>query len=513
MVAPGVLPLGAGNAEELSESLLRNGFANIMYDSLSQHVGYRLGKGEFVKLLTSESPELVQKVLETVEDLTFLERLRGATHLPFPYTSLVQTHARIYKDSFGYLSDFRATSHFVKPLPNQTSLTFYIAPDGNDADSGLSQDAPKQSLHNLVSDLNASNTNRWPVTIYCAPGWYHNAVGFSNTSCDFPVNIIRSSTEDQAWFVQSKSMTVPENKHATYTNCYLCVMESNTGVFVIDKKYFDIEGNPIRYKNVSTVVDANNTPGSMNHSNSTNILIHTIDGRRPDSDIILVTLSPNWKQVHSHDIFASGIALIGGNSPFNHNVSGASKIVFSDARFLYGRNGNGTTIETGNHTAIFNRSVSGLNTADGFSCRGSVLMIELDCTGYGNGFGTVPGSDNGSTIHSSAKSIRLNCKYYGNKDRQVHDVGNVQSWLIATEAGEGRTTGTTEYENAAFAFGHPEDALASKATLLDCRSLGNCVSDLVLCNQNVQVAYSQTNLRTPYLMGSPQPIATAIPRY
>lgn len=79
----------------------------------------------------------------------------------------------------------------------------------------------------------------------------------------------------------------------------------------------------------------------------------------------------------------------------------------------------------------------GFNYHNNFSVSGNpnFSAIEVECTSRFNGFEQGGTTHNGSTIHSAANIIRLNCQHDYNRNRNVHDVGGgAQSFNVGVKA-------------------------------------------------------------------------------
>ena len=99
-----------------------------------------------------------------------------------------------------------------------------------------------------------------------------------------------------------------------------------------------------------------------------------------------------------------------------------------------------------------NTSVSGMTRFD---------IIEVECKANFNGRSN-SGANNGTTLHGTAKAIRLNGDFDNNQDRNVHDVGGGWSFNVGCRA----RFSQNNLED--FASGHPTAGYNEKMWLVGC---------------------------------------------
>jgi hypothetical protein len=140
--------------------------------------------------------------------------------------------------------------------------------------------------------------------------------------------------------------------------------------------------------------------------------------------------------------YVENIIFSGGKATVNMSNSAGNNpvMMFKNCAFNDSTTENGINVRR-NGLYIFENCKSNNNFLDGFNYHNNdsiknQLVIEINCkaTGNGTGGGT---TDNGSTMHDTGNIIRINGEYYGNSDRNIHDIENSKSWNLGVIARDG----------------------------------------------------------------------------
>lgn len=357
------------------------------------------------------------------------------------------------------------------------TVVYYLSPDGDDSNDGLSAAAPKKSISALVTTLNAAPPTG--ALLNLAPGTYDGADSLQGMNIAFPCNLV--CEVGQAILTTTQAATWA--KVGGRTNLYVATVTTTSGtpVSVVDLSNVDDFGNAIRLRNVADADEGDVTPNSV-YSTSTQIVIHTHDGRAPDSDIVVLGRDGfGWQQTTAVDIFMRGVEFWGPTQPaFIDTSATAATYAFDRCKFLYSRasaNGfeTGTSSPAGMLT-LLNRCDAAYNSFDGFGYRGAHNAIEVACRGVWNGYTRANDNDNGSTTHGSVVSLRVNGTYRFNDDRNIHDINTTRNLLIGCVAGDAQNADTDGFDNAAFLNGVAGSS--SVQWLEGCTSTGGVVADV-----------------------------------
>jgi hypothetical protein len=160
----------------------------------------------------------------------------------------------------------------------------------------------------------------------------------------------------------------------------------------------------------------------------------------------------------------------------------------NQCRFSYAFNGNAFGLLRGRTGRIFaNRStMSYSRKLDGFNYHKGTQslasdVVEIECIGHHNGLGE-SGNNNGTTMHDGGRSIRINCDYSHNMNRNIHDISDgTESWLLGVSSGDAQTTESVDpYDNANFMFGRISNIDTTFAWLDSCVSNGGSLADFAV---------------------------------
>ncbi len=378
----------------------------------------------------------------------------------------------------GYTTDFDSDDYIVP-----SDVTYYLAPDGDDSNDGLSSGSPKKSIGVLLDTLNATPPTVG-ATLRLGAGWYHNSDTIAGKSIDFPCNMICEGGKAILAATQAPTWS----KTSGQTNVWQTPI-SGTTQGVIDMAAVDEFGLYKRLAFISQsvpdymdVLDA--TQGALVSMAGT-LYVHTYDSREPDADIVVFSPSTSgygWQQTSGQNLYMRGIHIWGWNQPVRLNTSGTLTYAAVDCSFCYSRSGqNGFESEdvmAATSTTFMIGCTAAYNSYDGFGYRGSQLAVEIGCTGVYNGWTHTNTNDNGSTAHGSVKIVRINGTYLKNADRNVHDVNSAKSWLVGCVIGDPTNTEVGPYDNANLLAGRTGETDATRTWVSGCTCTGGAVGDV-----------------------------------
>ena len=392
----------------------------------------------------------------------------------------------IYRTTNGYTTDLDI--HDYEP---ETDVTFYLSPDGNDSNDGLSEENPKQSIRVLISDLNSSGTYN-SVTFILSDGKWDQSNTWTTDSANVEFNLVIKCENGRALLTIEHPTVIPWLKTSGQDNVWEFDIGSGSPLyFAYDHQNNDEFDRPIRPIRVSSISECDSTPSSYFVS-GTVVYVHTFDSREPDTDVRMQRNSPSGSlsgaQFNSGGIlFCENIDFWGGVKPLRAESSAKTEIFLKNCTLGYGHQSNNQEFNLTHPESIviIENSESFYGYLDGFSVR-NADYIEVDCFSHNNGY-SGGGGDNASTTHSGTKSIRINGVYIDSEDRNVHDVGNgTESWLLNCISGTVRNIGDAT-ESFNFGFGSTGQDNNTKAWLEDCESLGGATADMNVNGSNASV--------------------------
>lgn len=214
---------------------------------------------------------------------------------------------------------------------------------------------------------------------------------------------------------------------------------SKGGDYYLDPSRRDENGDVVKYKNVPTLGEVTDTPGSYTvYSSGT--YIHTFDGSPPEKNVNFVRQAgfDNVRINGGRTFYMKGIHVIGGGTPFRaHNTTvGSLRIFMEDCDFRFSNSTDDNAVGIGGAELVILKNCSANDAMkDGFNYYTSggktgleSHVIEIDCVGKRNGTDGSDG-DQGSTMHQGGKIIRINGTYAENHGANIGDTHDgTQSW-------------------------------------------------------------------------------------
>lgn len=395
----------------------RQGDGDMVVESLSLFAG-----GLTKTIQTSSVDNIIKSLTTEVEklrnDLKQEDKAYNTTYTKYiqPRDFGLTNHlidSKILTDNNGsYHVDFD-----VSTLKNKNGKTYYVSPNGDNSNDGLSKDTPKRDIASAMSNSDIQ-------TLMLEGGNYFrpsSGIIFGNISSD--LNIIGYNGKPKILGADNLNFTALDG----YNNVK---QAQRTAVSrVINLEVLDVYGDYTELQKVESIDKVEETYHSW-YSDSTNVYIN---GNTNDIacliNIDVLNISGDY------NIYLENVEIIGGRRNVRLNTSNGS-LVFNNCKLSYSiqSNGNGIEMVGGKYCVSKNTEIS-QQMMDGFNYHKGTngelpYFIEIDCVGRDNGIMKGTGgsrSDNGSTAHDGIKGIRINGSYIRN------DGGNLADVNIGTE--------------------------------------------------------------------------------
>jgi hypothetical protein len=385
--------------------------------------------------LQSQGAALVAKMINNLADASNASESVLVT-APNGYTGNGGTDYQIYRIGDRFISSANPTDFIFA-----TSITYYLSPNGNDANSGLSSSVPKQSIRALIIALNTAEVES--ATFVLAPGEYGELIGWGRTLSSPNFDLVIKCDTGRAILSRGDQAFTSWTKTGGRTNVYQYTKATNGEPdCAYDVTNIDKFGHYVRLTPVANIGTVDSTPNSM-FRNGTTIYVHTFDSRAADASVKILCNSINANCQTGINLYAKNIDFWGGNlglGAFENSTVGLFDMTFVDCSFAYHSDENGLGLDrptTGSKIRLFGCEAF-YNFKDGLNYHSlsndiAYDVLEVDCRAVNNGYQSTP-ADNGSTVHEAVRIVRLNGDYRENKARNVHDVDVSQSWNLGCNA-------------------------------------------------------------------------------
>ena len=326
----------------------------------------------------------------------------------------------LYRDFIGNISTDLENHNF-----KQGGKTYYVSPNGNDSNDGLTKQNPLQSVRTayLKSDVN---------TIICLEGIYNYNMIMNEMKITKSVDIIADGEVIFSPFM---------NRYWAKTDGYNHVYEISRSMvsIVLDTENVDSDGFFIPLTKVDSISACDNLENSW-YTDGSKVYAHRKNNASVVWDELMAILEkPNLILEGDFNAYIEGITFYGGGdskgcvncskSVANYN----NAHVFKNCKFLYATSGSGNIMDIGASLITIN-CVSAHSKLDGFSHTSMENIesksIEINCTVYDCG-SNITGSDQASTTHSNSKLIRVNGDYSRSYGPNIQDENEgTQSWNL-----------------------------------------------------------------------------------
>lgn len=371
-----------------------------------------ISDGTFSSPSYLEGPQFISII---VNNSTFIPIVTGSEYTPVPFTDIAIENTFF----IGYLNGYPQFS-----INNKIDYFNVRAISGNyDQEDAINYYALNKTTRYIYPDLN--------ISLYPNLTVQKNGNTYStNISAD------RLFSDDDADKVVYVDITIGDDTTGDgsignpYKTIYKGVRESGFSkltVYIKSGTYIDADG----FNGTGIYADEINIIGTDGYVTS----IQTNDSAN------------NFALINDKKYYMENIVFDGGIRPISGNYSGSGMEV--RAKNCTFRNGieNGVNIYK-NGLYIFEECTAEYNGLDGFNYHNSdtiknQLVIEINCIGRYNGIGGT--ANNGSTIHDAGNIVRLNCQYYNNGNRNIHDINNSRSWNLGVICSDGQEVGEANF--------------------------------------------------------------------
>lgn len=342
----------------------------------------------------------------------------------------------IWRDEHGrYYSDFDVAIYAP------TGKTYYVDnTNGLDTNDGLTLATAFKTIKKGVDMVDA-------VVVMVAEGVYDRTGAFVNAAVTKSGSLaIRAIPGHKVRVVNCSPQTWAFHSQATYPHLYKSSVTGGTKVY--DNKYHDANDDMLEYPQAASALECENTPGTCFISGTTTY-IRTVDGRVPDSDI-MVLKDQLSAQFNDGLFYIEGISFEGGNNGAVRleKIATAPKGYFKNCKFKYATNDGGSagglTVVGAIETFLQNCEAA-RNINDGFNYHAKTgtigNAIEVNCIGRDNG--SQLDIDNGSTMHEGGKIMRFQCPVYENAGSNFGEINpGTKAWMVDCYSGKSAARGT-----------------------------------------------------------------------
>lgn len=283
---------------------------------------------------------------------------------------------------------------------------------------------------------------------------------------------------------------------------------------VVDMKYLNEYGFPLRLTELFSISEVNSTLGSYYYDTVSSVLYFNLtDGRIPDNDILILTRLRNAEyRANAGYHYIENITFMGGGSTTGthgvvsqQNVNSSLIHLAEKCNFIYGQalnytsNGGEGTRNLYNKVNWFHNCIAYNNARDGFNYLADqgnrIYSVEVNCHSFENDWRQGANNSNGSSSHGPGNTIRVGSKYYRNSGPNVADVdGNIVLNVGCTLGESTASLITDTIYNTDFAVESNVGLPATKMYIYDCKSL------------NEELSYSITGIQPSYIYIHPTSI-------
>lgn len=218
----------------------------------------------------------------------------------------------------------------------------------------------------------------------------------------------------------------------------------------------DINSNAV-YPHAASLAACQATPGTVWFQAGTpnKYYVHTAAGTSPATGHLLIGGGGNACEAvnrgFNQRLMFRNVNFVGGDTAFSiTGVSGAytRRNDLIGCKFLHARTGGAFTGYTDAEIYLY-QCTAGPSKFDGFSYGADTgvvpKVIEIECVGRNCGLLST-GANQGSTLHSGAKALRVNGLYYGAGDQEAADVNaGTRAWNVGCTFGPERAAGKFGY--------------------------------------------------------------------
>ncbi len=309
---------------------------------------------------------------------------------------------------------------FYAERPN-AGTTYYLSPNGLDANDGLTERTPLLTMATALAKPNVG-------TIILASGMYTR-----NSSNQGTVTLARDLTlmtkDGKPAVFLGSDQNVAWTVNGSFSNVYQRTRNNITGVW--DAKIPDSNGDWVRYTQVASVAAVSAQAGSYYNDGSVTY-VRTLDDRMPDNDIH-VTLTIGVTFQGGFKVWMDNVQFAGLNYvKFQSTASNAYPIVYGrNVKIKYVPDTNGYSML--GTDSYFMDCEAAKNWLDGFNYHlntsRTCQSFEIGCIGRDSLY-TGNTSQNGTTTHEGSTAVRLNGQYGRTNGPTIADVNSGTTSLM-----------------------------------------------------------------------------------
>ena len=391
---------------------------------------------------------------------------------PFEYSYSIwypsdfpQLPFRVYKDINGkYQHEFNIRNEFI-------GKQIYVACEsgrGSDSNDGLTPETAVLSLKKAIEVANSlKNVNN--VVINVMSNMVERTFGPLSSNFTLENNIvIRPMEGKEVLFTSAVFGLEWEDYEGGIYQTY-----QTTALNVSDNLYRDLDDKPMVYKKLPTINAVVENPGSYFISDTNYIYVNTIDGRRPDKDILVNTSTiPSIWNINNKKLVFSNISFMMSHVNADQvrvNGNEKSTLVNYGCKFIGAGNHGLLTSKVGRVYSF--DTISCENKGHGFNYRTVLtqgpkdLIFEFNCKSYNNGK-LMSGVISGSCAQDGLNIIRINTYAHSCDGPLCSDSNGCYSLMYGCSMCNSlRNSGST---NTGFWFDSDLSQRTHKAYLIDC---------------------------------------------
>lgn len=308
---------------------------------------------------------------------------------------------------------------------------YYLSPNGNDANDGLTDATPKKTLQNAIS--------AGAELIYLLKGIYYKN--------SFTKNLTISNNTDLLIVGEGVNTIVTNGEVGliwtlTTNNTYSTPITSIENVK--DSAIRDDFGMFLDLQLVNSQAECESTVNSYYYNGIDTLYVHTQDERVPDDTLIVQRISSNFtkgninNKILFKDLVVETPAYSFQGTDLNSNVK-----VWLDNVYFSKSEPNKNNVSFLSISEAYLHKVKSYNSyRDGFNYHNyngvqNPFVYEIFCESYNAGYNDSNTNNQCSSSHEDIDIIRIGGSYYGGNDDTIADVADVNTIILGCEINTG----------------------------------------------------------------------------
>jgi len=349
--------------------------------------------------------------------------------------------------------------------PSGTKTRYVDVNTGNDGNTGVDWDNAWKGIDYALSQANADADL---VTIYVKAGTYVSTNRWNNQNVDHDLCVLASGGTVIVGDTSSvfPAFAVDPLNPPAYKGARTSVQN------VTDLGQIRPEGDGTVMVPAANAAAVAATPGSW-YTDGVDLWLRLYDDSAPTVDRIWISLSVSGPFMDS----AGSTLYVGPETEsdawefrMQFRCDNYAMIIFENCAFKYTRLGNGIMALNVN-TAYTRNCRCAQDNLDGFNYHDTVNILEESVTSWRNGLYKGTNSNNGSSSHENARTVRVRGEHAYSYGPQIVDIENTEAWCVGVTARDSLAPGGG-IDAAGF-------RTANNMWLRDCIAGPNNVDDLV----------------------------------